>query len=128
MEIEDFAYIVKTNKAFEESVVSVLKSVEKKGWTIFQVYDLKERLEVKGFIQDRLKIIEICSGKHANTLLNINKIFSVCMPCRINIFEDNQIIKIASVKPSILSDFSNEAKKALEEVENEIKEIIEEAK
>ena len=128
MKIEDFTYVVETNRTFDDAVVSVLKSVEKKGWTIFQVYDLKERLQAKGFTQDRLKIIEICSGKYANTLLNIDRVFSVCMPCRINIFEDKEIIKIASVRPSILSDFSSEAKSALEVVEKEIIEIIEEAK
>ena len=41
---------------------------------------------------------------------------------------DKEIIKIASVRPSILSDFSSEAKSALEVVEKEIIEIIEEAK
>ncbi len=128
MKIENFTYVVETKKDFDESVISVLRTIEKKGWTVFQVYDLKERLEAKGFIQDRLKIIEICSAKHANSLLNINKIFSVCMPCRINIFEDKGIIKIASVRPSILSDLSSEAKTALEYVENDIKEIIDDAK
>lgn len=128
MKIEDFAYVTETKKGFDEAVVSVLKAVENKGWTIFQVYDLKERLEAKGFKQEKLKIIEICSGKHANTLLNINKVFSVCMPCRINIFEDKETIKIAAVKPSILSDFSEEAKAALEEVEKEINEIINDSK
>ena len=76
MKIENFTYVVETKKDFDESVISVLRTIEKKGWTVFQVYDLKERLEAKGFIQDRLKIIEICSAKHANSLLNINKIFS----------------------------------------------------
>ena len=77
MKIEDFAYIVETEKSFDEAVVSVLKAVEKKGWSIFQVYDIKERLASKGFAQKPLKIIEICSGKHANNFLNKNKIIAI---------------------------------------------------
>ncbi|MBS3094735.1 hypothetical protein J4474_03650 [Candidatus Pacearchaeota archaeon] len=45
MKIQDFAYIVETEKNFDEAVISVLKSVEKKSWSLFQVYDIKERLE-----------------------------------------------------------------------------------
>ena len=74
MRVEDFAYIVETKKNFDEAVVSVLKAVEKKGWTLFQIYDVKERLAAKGFTQKPLKIIEICSGKYANQFLNKNRV------------------------------------------------------
>ena len=60
MRVEDFAYIVETKKNFDEAVVSVLKAVEKKGWTLFQIYDVKERLAAKGFTQKPLRISEIC--------------------------------------------------------------------
>ena len=52
MKIEDFAYVVETKKPFDEAVVSVRKAVEEKGWAIFQVYDYKEILAVKGFKQN----------------------------------------------------------------------------
>jgi len=49
MNINDFAYVVETNKRFDEAVISVLKSVDKKGWALFNVYDVQERLTAKGF-------------------------------------------------------------------------------
>ena len=52
MKIEDFAYIVETEKSFDEAVVSVLKVVEQKNWTIFQIYDMKERLAAKGLVKN----------------------------------------------------------------------------
>ena len=60
MNIKDFAYIVETNKSFDEAVTSVLKAVDQKGWSLFQIYDVRERLSAKGFQQKPLKIIEIC--------------------------------------------------------------------
>ena len=36
MDIRDFAYIVETEKNFDDAVVSVLKAVEQKGWSLFQ--------------------------------------------------------------------------------------------
>ena len=129
MKIDDFAYIVETKKSFDEAVVSVLKAVEQKGWTLFQVYDVKERLAAKGFSQKPLKIIEICSGKHANNFLNKNRMISLCMPCKINVLEENGKIKIVGMKPTIISQFFPEvSKKEAEEVEKEVIEIVNNSK
>jgi len=129
MKINEFAYIVETEKSFDEAVVSVLKAVEQKGWALFQIYDVKERLAAKGFNQEPLKIIEICSAKHANNFLSKNKLISLCMPCKINVFEDQGEVKIAGMKPSIISQFFPEvSQQEAEEVEKELKEIIDHAK
>ena len=129
MEIKDFAYIVETEKTFDEAVVSVLKEVDKKGWALFNVYDVKERLAAKGFTQQPLKIIEICSGKYANLFLNKNRLASLCMPCKINVLKENGKIIIAGMKPTIISQFFSEISlKDAEEVEKEVKEIIDNAK
>ena len=51
MKPEDFIYQVETKKSFDEAVISVLKAVDQKGWSLFQIYDIKERLAAKGFRQ-----------------------------------------------------------------------------
>ena len=129
MKIQDFAYIVETEKNFDEAVISVRKAVENKGWVVFQVYDYKEILAVKGFKQKPLKIIEICSGKYANQFLNKNRLISLCMPCKINVLEDNGKVKIIGMKPTIISQFFPEvSKEETKEVEKDIKEIIDSTK
>lgn len=129
MKIEDFAYVVETKKSFDEAVVSVLKAVEQKGWALFQIYDIKERLAAKGFSHEKLKIIEICSAKHANNFLNKNKLISLCMPCKINVLEENGKIKIVGMKPTIISQlFPEVTQDEVREVEKDIKEIIDNAK
>ena len=127
--INDFAYIVETEKSFDDAVVSVLKEVEKKNWALFQIYDVKERLAAKGFFQIPLKIIEICSAKYANQFLNKNRLISLCMPCKINVLEENGKIKIIGMKPTIISQFFSEVSRdEAEEVEKDIIEIIKNAK
>ena len=129
MKVEDFAYIIETKKNFDDAVVSVLKAVEQKGWALFQIYDVKERLAVKGFEQKPLKIIEICSGKYANQFLNKNRLISLCMPCKINVLEENGKVKIAGMKPTMISQFFPEVnKKEAEEAEKDVKEIVNNAK
>jgi uncharacterized protein (DUF302 family) len=129
MKIEDFAYMVETMKSFDEAVVSVLKAVDKKGWVLFQIYDVKERLAAKGFDQKPLKIIEICSGKYANQFLNKNRLISLCMPCKINILEENGKVKIVGMKPTMISQFFQEVSpEEAEEVEKEVKEMVDNAR
>ena len=129
MKTDDFAYIVETKKSFDEAVVSVLKAVDKKGWSLFQIYDVRERLAAKGFEQKPLKIIEICSGKYANQFLNKNRLISLCMPCKINVLEEDGKVKIIGMNPEIISKFFPEiSKQEAKEVEKDIKEIINDAK
>ena len=129
MKQEDFAYIVETDKSFDDAVVSVLKAAEQKGWSIFQIYDIKERLAAKGFEHKPLKIIEICSGKHAHNFLNKNRLISLCMPCKINVLEEAGRVKIVGMKPTMISEFFPEiSKEEAEEVEREVREIVDNAK
>ena len=129
MNVNDFAYIVETEKSFDNAVVSVLKSVEQKGWLLFQVYDVKERLAAKGFEHKPLKIIEICSGKYANQFLNKNRLISLCMPCKINVLEEDNKVRIVGMKPTMVSQlFPEVSKKEAEEVEKDVKEIIDKAR
>lgn len=129
MKLEDFAYIVETHKNFEEAVVSALKSVENKGWSVFSIYDLKERLAAKGFNHNKMKIIEICSAKYADKFLKKNPLVSLCMPCKINVLENNGDVKIVGMKPSMLTQLFSEIHPAESaEVEAEMKEMVDNAK
>src|SRR3989339_2248047 len=123
MKQEDFAYIVETKKSFDEAVVSVLKAVEQKDWTLFQIYDIRERLAAKGFEQKPLKIIEICSGKYANQFLSKNRLISLCMPCKISVLEEDNKVMIVGMKPTVISQFFPEVSKGEAEVVE--KEVIE---
>lgn len=129
MDLTDFAHVAETGKGFDEAVVSVLRSADRKGWALFAVYDVKERLAAKGFEHGRLKIIEICSARHASNFLKKNTLISLCMPCKINVLEENGKVKIAGMKPSIISEFFPEvSKKDALEAEKELIEIIDGAK
>ena len=129
MKLEDFAYVVETEKSFEQAVTPVLKSAEQKGGVLFQIYDIKERLAAKGFEQKPLKIIEICSGKYANQFLNKNRLISLCMPCKINVLEDSGKVKIAGMKPTMISQFFPEVDpKEAEQAEKDVLEIVNNAR
>jgi len=129
VKVEEFAYVVDTEKSADEAAVSVLRAVEQKGWAVFNVINISERLAAKGFDQSAVRVIEICNGKHANHFLNKSKYISLFMPCRISILEDGGKVKIASMRPAVMSQFFPEV--AAEEamaVEKDVIEIIDDSK
>lgn len=129
MSEDKYVYEAITEKPFDEAVVSVLKNVESKGWSVFQVYDLKERLAAKGFNQQPLKILEICKGNYADALINFNIKTSLCTPCRINIVEKNGKVSIMTMLPKVTSLlFDGIDSNMAEQIGEELKDIINNAK
>src|SRR3989339_848147 len=107
MESYDYLLAVETQSDFDEAVISVLKAVDKKP----------------------LKIIEICSAKHSNRILDKNRYASLCMPCRINVINDNNKIRIIAMKPSVMPVFFHEISQAdVAEIEKDIIDMINEAR
>ncbi len=105
MDFQDMVYAVDTPMSVDAATVSVLAAVEKAGWSVFAVHDVAERLAAKGFAQKPLKIIEICSGKYANEFLNQNRLSSLCMPCKINVFEKDGKTVVAALNPVVAAEF-----------------------
>ena len=54
---------------------------------------------------------------------------SLCMPCKINVLEENGKIKIAGMRPTIMPQFFPEVdKKEAEQAEKDVIEIIDNAR
>jgi uncharacterized protein (DUF302 family) len=126
----EFDYTVETERSFEDAIVSVRKMTEGKGWSVLHVHDMKEILAVKGFDQEPLKMVEICSGKYANEFLNSDRLISLCMPCKINVYMKSGKVLISGMLPGILPQFFPDA--GLEDlaalVEKDVKDIVDSAK
>ncbi len=122
-------YATQTSKTVDEATVSVLKAAEKAGWSIFNIYDVRERLAAKGFQQRPLKIVELCSAKYANRFLDQNRFVSLCMPCKINILEEKDGVKIIGMRPTAVAFFFPEVnEKDAKDADAELCAIIEQAK
>jgi len=133
MAIKDFAYIVETNKSFQEAVVSVRKAAEAAKWGILGDYDFSEILTAKGFPQkEPFKSIEICAPAHANMFAGAEKLTALCMPCSVLVFTEGGKTKIAAMRPGVmLPQLFEKAAQALgdlpQKVDAEVKAIIDAA-
>ncbi len=103
MELNEIAYVVKSGKDMEGTMSAALASVERHGWAVFNIYDIRERLASKGFAHFPIKIIEICSARHANTVLTKNVLSSLCLPCKIAVLGGENGVEIAALLPTVVS-------------------------
>jgi len=129
MDERGFLYVVPTDKAFHDAAVAVLAAIERRGWSVFGTYDVHERLAAKGFKQAPIKIIEFCNAKHANELLSQNRLVSACMPCRINVLQESDGVRLVAMRPNVMGQFfQNLDAKTADAVEQDIRQIVDDAK
>ncbi len=124
------AYVVESERAFDELVADVEKKTAENGFRVLYVHDVQKTLQEKGFTFPGYKIIEICNAKLAHTVLQADRNIGLMMPCKINVYERDGKRYLAGMLPTLISEFFPDAPlgSAPEEVENIIKKIINEVK
>jgi len=65
---------------------------------------MKEMLAVKGFKLNQLKLFEVCNAKSAYQFLKEDSLTSLCMPCRISLYEKNGVIFISTMRPVMIGE------------------------
>ncbi|MBZ5859400.1 DUF302 domain-containing protein [Flavihumibacter profundi] len=88
--IEMFTFKIASNQPIEKITANVPAVCEKNKFSILQTFNYQEILEGKGFpIQRKVFIYEICQAKVAAKMLTTNPEFSIFMPCKIAIYEND---------------------------------------
>ncbi|MGB9873715.1 MAG: DUF302 domain-containing protein [Hydrogenobacter sp.] len=122
---------VESTKSLEELKSKLEETAKAKGFGVMTVHEVSKILESKGVpINYQCIIIEVCSPKHASTVLQKNPYVSTAMPCRISLIDQGDKRIMSTVAPTVMLEMYNipEAKEIAEEVERLMKEIMEEAK
>ena len=88
--IEMFTYKIACTQPIREVSQKVPSACEKYKFSLLQTYDYHEILESKGFpIKRKVFIYELCQAKTASEMLTDFPHFSIFMPCKLAIYEDN---------------------------------------
>ncbi len=88
--IEMFTYKLETDQSIEKIAAKVQQECDKNKFALLQTYNYHEIVEGKGFpIQRKVFIYEICQAKTASLMLSSHPYFSIFMPCKLAIYEDN---------------------------------------
>ncbi len=125
-------HIVITEKTIEQATKDLEEAVIRNKFGVLHIHDLKATMKKKGVdFPHECRIFEVCNPQQAKAVLTNDISLNMALPCRISIWEENDQVKIGTLKPtdllSVLSD-AEELKTIAEEVENTIMKIIDETK
>lgn len=125
-----FDYTTTTDKDFDAAVQSVQDEIAKAGMRVLHIHDVQKTLAEKGFDREPFKMIEFCNAAYANEFLNADIRIGLCLPCKINVYAEENKIFISGMRPIILSQFFPHAglDERAKEIDQTIQNIINNAK
>ena len=96
-------YIVETAKAFDQASADLEAAVKRHGFGVLHVHDLGATLRSKGLAFDeQCRIFEVCNPQQAKKVLEANLEISTALPCRISVYEEGGLTKLATIKPTAM--------------------------
>ncbi|MCK9208942.1 MAG: DUF302 domain-containing protein [Salinivirgaceae bacterium] len=101
--IDMFTYKIVSNLQIERITEKVPGACEQNKFALLQTYIYHDIVESKGFpIKRKVYIYEICQAKTAAAMLTDFPHFSIFMPCKLAIYEDNSNTVISTMNMEIM--------------------------
>ena len=123
-------YVTESRKDVDRVAKDLDAAVTRHKFGVLGTYDLKEAMAKKGVSFAReCGIFEVCNPRQAKRLLEANLEISTALPCRISVYEDSGVTKLATIKPTALIALAPnpELRGVAEEVEQTLVAIMDEA-
>ena len=116
--------IVESKKPLDQVVKDLGEAVTRHKFGVLGIHDLKETLAKKGVEFAReCRIFEVCNPHQAKKVLEANLEISTALPCRISVYEEGGVTKLATIKPSAMLELY--ATPGLQGVAQEVEATIE---
>ena len=123
-------HIVESTKPLAQVVKDLGEAVTRHKFGVLGIHDLKETLAKKGVEFAReCRIFEVCNPHQAKKVLEANLEISTALPCRISVYEEQGVTKLATIKPSAMIELyaTPGLKGVAQEVEATLQAIMAEA-
>ncbi len=121
-------------KETEGPVASVVERLEKASaenkFGVLGIHDLKEKMGAKGVdFAYECQVMEVCNPVKAKEVLEGNMSISTVLPCRISVYEEDDVVKVATIRPTMLLNLLDtpELQDVAKEVEDTLIRIIDAA-
>lgn len=116
--------IVESKKPLDQVVKDLGEAVTRHKFGVLGIHDLKETLAKKGVEFAReCRIFEVCNPHQAKKVLEANLEISTALPCRISVYEEGGVTRLATIKPSAMLELY--ATPGLQGVAQEVEATIE---
>jgi uncharacterized protein (DUF302 family) len=123
-------HIVESRKPLDRVAKDLEEAVVRHQFGVLGVHDLKATMAKKGVdFSPECRIFEVCNPHQAKKVLEANLEISTALPCRISLYEEGGVRKLATIKPTTLIDlYSTPGLQAVaQEVEATLEAIMAEA-
>jgi uncharacterized protein (DUF302 family) len=123
-------HVVESRKPLEQVVRDLEAAVARNKFGVLGVHDLRAKMAEKGVPFAReCRIFEVCNPHQAKKVLEANLEISTALPCRISVYEEEGLTKLATLKPTaMIALYANpELRGVAEEVEATLERIMAEA-
>ena len=123
-------HIVESRKPLDRVAKDLEVAVGRHKFGVLGVHDLRAKMAEKGVAFDReCRIFEVCNPHQAKKVLDTNLEISTALPCRISVYEEGGVTKLATLKPTALVDLyaTSSLKDVAREVEATLEAIMAEA-
>ena len=96
-------HIVESRKPLDRVAKDLEEAVARHQFGVLGVHDLKAAMAKKGvdFGPD-CRVFEVCNPHQAKKVLEANLEISTALPCRISLYEEGGVRKLATIKPTAL--------------------------
>jgi uncharacterized protein (DUF302 family) len=123
-------HIVESRKPLDRVAKDLEEAVARHKFGVLGVHDLKAKLAEKGVMFSReCRVFEVCNPHQAKKVLDANLEISTALPCRISVYEEGGVTKLATIKPTAMIDLYSTPglKDVAREVEATLEAIMAEA-
>jgi uncharacterized protein (DUF302 family) len=117
-------HIVESRKPLDRVARDLETAVARYKFGVLGVHDLRAKMAEKGVAFDReCRVFEVCNPHQAKKVLETNLEISTALPCRISVYEEGGVTKLATIKPTTMIDLY--ATPGLEDVAREVETTLE---
>lgn len=117
-------HVVESRKPLARVAKDLEEAVARHKFGVLGVHDLRAKMAEKGVPFDReCRIFEVCNPHQAKKVLDTNLEISTALPCRISVYEEGGVTKLATIKPTAMIDLY--ATPGLQDVAREVEATLE---
>jgi len=123
-------YVKETDGPVESVVERLEQASAANQFGVLGIHNLKEKMGAKGVdFACECRVMEVCNPRKAKEVLEENMSISTALPCRISIYEQDDKVKVATIRPTMLLNLfdSPELQAVAREVEDTLVRIIDAA-
>jgi uncharacterized protein (DUF302 family) len=123
-------HIIESRKPLDRVAKDLEEAVTRHKFGVLDVHDLRATMAKKGVEFAReCRIFEVCNPHRAKKVLEANPEISTALPCRISVYEEGGVTKLATIKATAMIDLYGTPglKDVAREVETTLEAIMAEA-